>query len=183
MKYALIAAAFLLVAHSALAEDKQPPAIDPATCRQLAEYVPPAQGGADYKAGKDVQGNPVAPADISRSAVKVPRVIRFGIDVDVAQYAGIPVPAGQNLTNIGTIELDTKTGDMDFNGQPVEGDALARLRYLCRTAPADKATEQEPKEILHTPDNILQTPPNILHTPDNILNSQAPAADGDKHNQ
>ena len=194
MKIAFFIAVLLLATQPAFAEDKKRPVVDPAACRQLTEYVPSAHANADYKAGTDASGKTVAPADVSRSAIQVPRVIKFGIDVDVAQYAGIPVPAGQNLTNIGTIELDTKTGDMDFNGQPVEGDALARIRYLCRTVPptdikadvnpnAESGSKEETKEILNTPDDILHTPPDILHTPDNILDTHAPTPDSDKHNQ
>ncbi len=168
VRIAFFIAALWFVSVTAFAEDKKLPTIDPAVCKQLTEYAPSVSANAEYKAGTTIDGKAVAPADISHSNIKVPRVIKFGIDVDVAQYAGIPVPAGQNLANIGTIELDTKTGDMDFNGQPVEGDALARIRYLCRTAPA--ATKQDAGGK------------NILHTPDNILNPDA-GADADKHNQ
>ncbi|MDE1151216.1 MAG: hypothetical protein PW788_01670 [Micavibrio sp.] len=149
MKYLFLLALCLAALQPAFAADKKPPSLDPQVCRQMVAYVPTPDAKVEYQPGVDVHGKPVAGADLNPSPVQVPRVIKFGIDVDVAQYAGIPVPPGQELANVGIVELDTQTGAMNFNGKPMEGDAERAIRALCYTGrpyvPADHPAPQPDK--------------------------------------
>jgi len=147
MKYIILSALLIAAVHPAFGADKKAPALDPKVCQQMVTYVPGPDAKVEYQPGVDVHGKPVAPADLNpQSALQVPRVIQFGIDVDVAQYAGIPVPPGQELATVGIVEVDTQTGAMNFNGKPMEGDAERALRALCYTGhpyvPADHPAPQ-----------------------------------------
>lgn len=151
---------------------KTPPTMSDEACRQLAEYQPDPNAHVAYESGIDVHGKPVAPADTSRSPVTAPRVIKFTIDADVAQYAGIPLPQGQNLTSIGTVEVDTKTGDADFNGMPIEGPTIAALKDICRHPGAAAAPPAAPPADAAPPPDV----------PGSYEDEDAPAED-DNHNQ
>jgi len=186
MKTALILL-LLSVATPALAQDKPnllnpsgkpllnsaktPPTMSEEACRQLADYQPDPKAHVAYEPGIDVHGKPVASADVSRSPVTVPRVIKFTIDADVAQYAGIPLPQGQNLASVGIVEVDTQTGDADFNGMPIEGPAIAALKDICRHPGA--ATPPP------TPADGAAPPPEV---PGSYEDDESPAED-DNHNQ
>lgn len=104
--------------------------IDPQDCRRLVQHRP----GADvaYKPGVDVNGNPVAAADLPGSArITSPNEITIGLTVDVLRRYGVPAdsllsPGGD--ASIGTIEYDIASGKLTYNGQSLsdpEQDALA----------------------------------------------------------
>lgn len=138
----LLAVAAVVVCVAATS-GKNTPELDAKTCQQMATYQPDPKQGADYKPGVDVHGKPVVEADLNPSPIKLPDTISFDLTVDVAKYAGIPVPAGTEAkAAIGTVTVD-KDGHMSFNGHPLEGDAEKALRELC----APKPEETQPKTI------------------------------------
>jgi hypothetical protein len=102
--------------------------IDAETCKYLAVYKPAPD--VDYKPGVDVHGHPVVEADITPPAVKMPENFSFDVNVDVAQAAGLPLPAGtQALAKVGTITYEK--GELKFNGKPLNGEEEAHLKALC----------------------------------------------------
>lgn len=116
--------------------------IDDNTCRAWVRHVPDA--GVAYQPGVDVHGKPVVEADVNAAPITVPETIAFDITVDVARYAGIPVPQGTEMqATMGRVEV-ARDGSMTFNGQPMGGNAAVALRDLC----ADKPLENSHKRPL-----------------------------------
>jgi len=110
-------------------------------CTFYVEHVP-AEDVA-YKPGLDVKGKPVVPADLDAHVVTVPKAMEFDLDIDVAKYLGIPVPAGVlQETKIGRIRVEN--GQVTFNDEPIEGPAKASLRETCADA-HQKNLESDPK--------------------------------------
>ena len=110
--------------------------IDDSACRSIVRHVPAAD--AAYQPGVDVKGRPVVEADINAAAIKIPHTVSFPITVDVMKYAGITPPAGvEGLASIGQVDVHPD-GRMYFNGAPIEGEAEAALRALCKDRPAGK---------------------------------------------
>ena len=137
MKYLLAAVIMLALATPALAKVKKAPELDPEVCKRLVAYQPEAGASVEYQPGVDVHGKPVVGPDLNPSPVQVPQAVTFDINVDVATYAGIPVPdKTETFTKIGTVQVDPQ-GHMTFNGKPMEGDAEAALRALCTTPPPE----------------------------------------------
>ncbi len=107
------------------------------TCAALAEYLPAPD--VAYRPGVDVNGNPVAPADLGGTPqIEVPQDFTIAITVEIARVLGIPAfpdPARpQDDTykpeaNIGIVTY--KDGRFAFNGQPLQSDAEAALARLC----------------------------------------------------
>ena len=135
MKMSMLAAALLLVSHPSLAEEG---VIDLQACRQLVAHKPDAD--VAYQPGVDVNGNPVVEADLNASPVKVPNKVTFDVTVDMAQYLGITVPVGlEGQVTMGTVAYED--GVLTFNGEPMEGPAVAALREIC-----DGKKPEKPKE-------------------------------------
>ena len=142
MKSLACIAMLMLLSSAASAAQQDPPEraspeLDPKVCQWMVEYQPDANGGAEYKPGIDVNGKPVVEAELNPTPLQVPDTVSFNITVDVAKYAGIDVPAGtETPASLGTVTV-SKDGHMTFNGQPMEGNAEAALRALCKPKPAD----------------------------------------------
>jgi hypothetical protein len=106
------------------------PVITDKDCAQLADYQPSAD--VNYKPGVDVNGNPVVPADLTPNVIDAPKKISFDMSANYAGQAGMTLPAGsQGLATIGKVTVDTTTGEVTWNGKPVEGDAMAALKNAC----------------------------------------------------
>ncbi|MDP2205504.1 MAG: hypothetical protein Q8K65_04290 [Alphaproteobacteria bacterium] len=110
--------------------------LDDAACRAIMRHVPDED--VAYKPGVDVKGKPVVEADLNASPLKVPETISFDITVDALKHAGISAPAGtEAVAGIGRVEVKPD-GSMLFNGAPMEGEAEAALRALCKEKTALK---------------------------------------------
>lgn len=100
-------------------------------CVYFVEHVP--ADDVAYTPGVDVHGKPVVPADLTPHVVEVPKTIAFDLDIDVAKYLGIPVPAGVlEEATIGHISITDNV--VRFNGAPIEGEAKKSLRQTCAKA-------------------------------------------------
>ncbi len=104
-------------------------------CSKLVQHVPAP--GVEYKPGVDVEGNPVAPADLGGTPViKMPEVVHIPITVDIAKRYGIP--ATSNLFKpeayIGSARVNIQDGRAWFNGQPLSSDEQHALSRLCMQA-------------------------------------------------
>lgn len=105
--------------------------IDTAACRWAQRHV--AAADVEYRPGVDVHGKPVAPADLpgSNSAI-VPREIQIGITADIARRFKVPDRAlYEGEAYVGTVAVDTLSGKVTFNGQPIDNDAERELVALC----------------------------------------------------
>lgn len=108
MKKVILTAILLTISVPAYAQN------DLALCRLMAQNS--GVKGAAYQPGVDVNGNAVAPADVSAVPSIVPDVIRIPLTVDLAQRLG-KVPAGTELkTDMGMVEIH-KDGRVVFNGE------------------------------------------------------------------
>lgn len=108
--------------------------LDDAACRAITRHVP--DDDVTYKPGVDVKGRPVVEADINASPINVPETVSFDIKIDALKHAGGTPPAGtEALAEIGRVDIKPD-GSMFFNGAPMEGEAEAALRALCK----DKTT-------------------------------------------
>jgi len=120
---------FLPVVHS-WAESK--PAIDKSICKYLIAHEYNLGNEAEYKAGVDVKGKPVIEADISPQVIKMPKEYSFPITINMAKYMGINIPAGLLAeSKLGTIKINSKSGEITFNGEAIEGNAEKALKELC----------------------------------------------------
>lgn len=141
-----VLAVFAVLACTGASSKDKTPELDASVCSQMAAYHPEPGQSADYKPGVDVHGKPVVEADLNPSQLKAADTISFDVTVDMAEYAGLAVPAGtETKTAIGTVTVD-KDGHMTFNGRPLEGDAERALRALC--APKPEAEQPETIDII-----------------------------------
>lgn len=125
-----------LFSASAHAQDDKP-YLDASICQQLTvDYEAPddINKNADYQPGVDLQGRPVVEADTRPSDVTIPKTVEFNISVLQARYLGLKsssILKGEAI--IGRVAVDTKTGRVSYNGQPIgRGADLDVLRDLCR---------------------------------------------------
>jgi hypothetical protein len=93
--------------------------ISAADCRRLIVEHAPGPGVA-FRPGVDVYGNAVAPADLPGSRrVRLPRVIRIRLQVDLETYLGIvPQPGIDPDVMLGQITV--RGNRVYFNGQPLD---------------------------------------------------------------
>lgn len=136
-----------LISVSAFAADKtvqsavpKPPAISDKDCAAIVDYQPSAD--VNYKPGVDVKGNPVAPADLAPPAIDTPKKISFDLNANYAGQLGMTLPPGsQGLATIGKVTVDTVSGEVTWNGKPIEGDAMAALKAACAAKKAPDSTQ------------------------------------------
>jgi hypothetical protein len=90
--------------------------------------------GADYIAGVDAGGKPVAPADLPRAASPVTAdTISIEINASLAGQFGIPQSGGAYRTK-GTVGYVTvQDGRVLFNGKPLSDNASAAIGAACQT--------------------------------------------------
>lgn len=119
--------------------------LDDGFCRRAVEYQKPA--GVDYEPGVDASGKPVVEADLNKSPVQMPDVVRIPVTIDLAQYLGLPsTTAKENYAVLG--ELSYENGAFTYNGEPLDGKASESLRKLCATEKPSESPEK-PLENKH----------------------------------
>lgn len=144
MKKFLMTVSCLLSVFPALAAEEL--VVPEQECEYLTTYQPSADTA--YQPGLDVHGKPVMEADITPSVIRPPEKYSFDISVDIAENIGLTVPAGiEGKTKIGTITVEK--GQIKFNGTPLEGDAEAALKAICKA-------QKEKKQL---PDAVRKLPP------------------------
>jgi hypothetical protein len=136
-----LAAIFLAVALPAAAQTPAKPATPAATkvqvtgidCRRLfIEHRPSAD--VAYKPGVDVNGKPVASADLNPTPqIKVPETVAFDIAVDLTRF-GVPATSKlfQPNVKLGEVRMDVASGRVLYNGEPLGNPELEALREACR---------------------------------------------------
>ncbi|MGE3624465.1 MAG: type II toxin-antitoxin system RelE/ParE family toxin [Bdellovibrionales bacterium] len=109
--------------------------IDPALCNALVKHVPAPD--VEYQPGVDVEGNPVAPADLpGQPRIKLPEKIHIPLTVSLAKVLHLDtLKYPWNQLGPGTeAQLGTLTVEGDqvsFNGQPLTDEQQDNLAVLC----------------------------------------------------
>lgn len=109
-----------------------------ALCKPLSVYQKPA--GVDFVPGVDANGNAVDSADLYPTAnIVAPEIVTIPITVDTAEYIGIQVPEGIEMqAAIGSIEVNTQTGQVLYQGQDISSNVLG----YCNDDEGTKANQQ-----------------------------------------
>lgn len=107
-------------------------------CRWLSVHVP--ADDVAYKPGVDVRGKAVAPADLSSSTrLQLQDQILLDLNIPLGFFLG-RTAAGRLAdadVNAGQVSLDTSTGQVSYNGQPLSDQGRRGLAAACRAM--DKA--------------------------------------------
>lgn len=97
------------------------------TCRALTAHLPAAD--VEYKPGADVQGRPVAPADLPAEAASEPGEIRIALARDLPIGSG---DLGASEIVIGEVAIDLRTGKAMLNGKPLDQAFQSNIVAACR---------------------------------------------------
>ena len=107
-------------------------AVTPDVCDRLVVHRP--DDDVAYQPGVDVEGRPVAPADLPGTVrLAMPETITIPVTVDVIERFGLPFDPGAVEADglIGTLTL---RGDrLTFNGQPLYDVEQDYLNWLCQS--------------------------------------------------
>jgi len=111
------------------------------TCRQLTNYIP--ADDVAYKAGVDVRGKAVKPADVESNStysdlIELNKEISFRLILDVATFAKsrgnttIPLDAQKGIRGEIPLGLVTiKEGIVTLDGKPLSADQQKQVYLLC----------------------------------------------------
>lgn len=108
-------------------------------CQRLVQHQPAAD--VAYTPGVDVNGNPVAPADLPGSVtIRTPTEVTFEVTYDLLSNYDVAedsVLAARGEASVGTVRYDLLSGVLTFNGERLDDPETAALRELCRAAAAE----------------------------------------------
>ena len=105
-------------------------------CQRLVRHQPDAD--VAYTPGVDVNGNPVAPADLPGAVtIKSPTEVTFDVTYDLLANYGVEndtslAPRGEAV--VGTVKYDLLSGALTFNGERLDTAETAALSDLCKAA-------------------------------------------------
>ena len=120
----------------ATADDSPVVTISKIDCGRLVKHQPAAD--VAYQPGIDVNGRPVAPADLGDGIqIAVPEVIRIPIEVDLFDRFGIPANPGLYEADAQVGVVIYQGGRAYFNGQPLQDEAMAELAERCQAVMRD----------------------------------------------
>ena len=124
--------------------DDQIIVIDHNICRQLVPHVPAPD--VKYKAGKDVRGNKVAPADLPGSYPQIGTGdTSFYLVQDLAELTGAnfreKYPGLSQDMILGYVEI--RDGVAFLNGQPLSAQQNSDLVYICRKIKSEKLAPEK----------------------------------------
>lgn len=115
----------------AAADDTPVVTISKIDCGRLVKHQPAPD--VAYQPGVDVNGNPVAPADLDGGIqIAVPETIFIPITVDLFDRFGIPANPNLYEAEAYVGEVTYRNGRAHFNGQPLQDEAAAELAELCQ---------------------------------------------------
>jgi len=119
--------AMMLIPPSAMAQESMEQKGEPK--RALCDVIKTSKGAA-YRAGVDVNGNAVTPADLNTPAMALPDVIKIPLEFNLAQrLSALGVNTLNNTRSVGALgTVDVyMDGRVEFNGE----DITQRSRALC----------------------------------------------------
>ena len=147
MKPVLISLSVFLCAASAFGQDA-PPVVSEASvsledCKRLVKHIP--KGDVAYKAGVDVYGKPVVPAEVKPAlgGIAIPDEVVIDFGLDLAGRYGIPGAGLYNATaGILTINYDLALGTLTINGKPLNDADQRAVNKACTMMLKDAAPLQ-----------------------------------------
>jgi len=108
--------------------------ITKATCARVQKHV--ARNDVTYKAGVDVQGRPVVPADIGNNSIALPDSITIDLSLPLKDLYPLASPPDRALQNaaveVGKVDYNLASGKLTFNGQELADPALGAIAEECR---------------------------------------------------
>ena len=110
-------------------------AIARSDCQLAVRYVSPA--GVDYQPGVDVNGRPVAPADLdNRQRLQLPESIPIIITDDMRErfHVSHHSPLFDADAVVGIVELRLSDRRLTFNGVALSDPEANALAFLCHDA-------------------------------------------------
>lgn len=135
--FLILGATLISVASSRNVQAAAPAAgmqMDAAFCRALVKHVPSAD--VTYTGGRDVQGRPVVPADLSGTPqLKLPESYSMPLSADIITALGLGraalpyKPGGDQAVALGTLTIEGEK--VFYNGQPITDDQQDNLSVLC----------------------------------------------------
>ncbi len=133
LSMAVVLATIAAASYSLAQDDNTTIVLSDDACRYLTAYQPGVDGDATYKPGVDASGKPVVEADLnSGGGIPAPEMVEFDLTVDMAQYLGLGVaPQPEGHIHIAKITV-FPDGRVLRDGEPLEGQAQASLRALCK---------------------------------------------------
>lgn len=129
----MILLATQVAAQEKTAQEKNAPAVDPALCQLLVKHVPAAD--VTYQPGYDLNGKPVVPADVTRSAsidlhkIQIPLTVNLAriYRIDTTQY---PLRSYPHMPDqIGTLVVED--GHVLLNDIALTDQEQDNLSVLC----------------------------------------------------
>jgi len=105
----------------------------------------------EYKPGVGMNGNAVAPADLTGSnTMPWPQDINIPLQMNLQNTLHLPASSALTAPQavVGTVEY--KSGQITFNGQPISDDALTGIIAACQH------NRQMPQEPIITHKNLLK---------------------------
>lgn len=103
-----------------------------ADCTRLVQHV--ARADVAYKAGTDVRGRKVAPADLpgtNNLQIQLPETYEFPISFNPLR-GDTGNRFAETTLDVGKIKYNLKTGTASYNGQPLTDPAQAELSRQCQ---------------------------------------------------
>jgi hypothetical protein len=133
----------------------------PAVCKIITAHKP--ADDVAYKAGVDVYGNSVVPADINAAPFQAPNVIKVPLDVDLAQRVNRLNDLGLQMeAPLGMLEVH-QDGSVKYNGQ----DWTAPVLTLCGESHKQLEGADEPAEPLaESKEQDRQSAPDAIKSPE-----------------
>lgn len=105
-------------------------------CQRLVQHR--ASADVAYKPGVDVNGNPVAPADLPGSVtIKTPTEITFNVTFDLLKNYGVSEDSALTAEGdaaVGEVKYNLMSGALTYNGQRLDDAETAALADLCAAA-------------------------------------------------
>lgn len=96
-------------------------------CRRLVRHVP--AGDVAYQGGQDVYGRPVAPADLDGGfQLDLPERFEFDLAYQPLERDDLDL----STFSVGRVSVNVLTGQVTYNGRPMQSDAQAELSALCQ---------------------------------------------------
>ncbi len=129
--FAICLSVLFFAASPAFAEDAGRDTI----CRLLPQYKPVAD--VEYKAGVDVQGNPVVGADLGAPLKPLdgPAVV-IPVDINLASRFNVALPAGAEIKPAIAALKIYADGRVEYNGQDISGQVHDMCSQPAQAAPA-----------------------------------------------
>jgi hypothetical protein len=106
--------------------------VDESDCRWLVAHRPDA--GVAYRPGVDAEGRPVAPADLPGSpGATLPREVRIALSLRLGDLLGARIPPllGKSEAYVGTVTVDTASGQAYLDGQELPDPAANAIARVC----------------------------------------------------